>query len=462
MRKTVLYFGVIITLVAIRAAAWEKDLHYGLTKWLAYEAGFSLDDAETVAKGAEAPDEGKLYPAPGAVWHSACISRDPDVSALVQQFHFPSYGHVPGPPANRSVDPAGPPPHDNAATDLVEKEVQTKLSSQPREKTLTALGIALHPLEDSWSHQGEPDTPPWPCAKDLSWGHPAARKGWRKHDADLTYLHRQDTLDTAARVYDFLVRFLNNHPAMKRDSRRIPPAWNTLSPAVEQFARAASKADKRAWFQSQVDVPFRSYSDQTFLDKINLPDDDKKRQALAPDTNGHSVYVLAAAQQYYPPRDVEAFVENFLTQWLIKRDVEGILHYTDVRQLRDAFMQQNEAIMKDTNPAEFSRLLFFMWLVRDHGLVNHLGHGLGEISGSETRLNVAAQLDLLKKEPLIEINALRGTEMYFRLSRYPDSEEYAVIIEFAHAPRDACILTVGKSNSGGQQLVVKTMDWYSL
>src|SRR5208282_1208697 len=153
MRKTVLYFGVIITLVAIRAAAWEKDLHYGLTKWLAYEAGFSLDDAETVAKGAEAPDEGKLYPAPGAVWHSACISRDPDVSALVQQFHFPSYGHVPGPPANRSVDPAGPPPHDNAATDLVEKEVQTKLSSQPREKTLTALGIALHPLEDSWSHQ---------------------------------------------------------------------------------------------------------------------------------------------------------------------------------------------------------------------------------------------------------------------------------------------------------------------
>ena len=52
MRKTVLYFGVIITLVAIRAAAWEKDLHYGLTKWLAYEAGFSLDDAETVAKGA--------------------------------------------------------------------------------------------------------------------------------------------------------------------------------------------------------------------------------------------------------------------------------------------------------------------------------------------------------------------------------------------------------------------------
>jgi hypothetical protein len=462
MRKTVLYSGIIFTLVAIRAAAWEKDLHYGLTKWLAYQAGFSLDDAETIAKGAEAPDEGKLYPAPGAVWHSACIGRDPDVSALVQEFHFPGYGPVPGPPVNRSVDPAGPPPHENAATDLVEKEVQAKLPSQPHEKTLTALGIALHPLEDSWSHQGEPDTPPLPCAKDLSWGHPAARNGWRKHDADLTYLHRQDTLDTAARVYDFLVRFLNNHPAMKRDSRRIPPVWNTVSPAVEQFARAASKADKRAWFQSQVDVPFRSYSDQTFLDKINLPANDKKTLALVPDTNGHRAYVLAAAQLYYPPRDVEAFVENVLTQWLIKRDVEGILHYTDVRQLRDAFMQQNEAIMKNTNPAEFSQLLFFMWLVRDHGLVNHLGHGLGEISGSEKRLNVTAQLDLLKKEPLIEINALRGTEMYFRLSRYPDSEDYAVIIEFSHAPRDACILTVGKSSSGAQQLVVKTMDWFTL
>ena len=30
---------------------WEADLHYGLTKWLAVNAGFSLDHAELIAAG---------------------------------------------------------------------------------------------------------------------------------------------------------------------------------------------------------------------------------------------------------------------------------------------------------------------------------------------------------------------------------------------------------------------------
>ncbi len=42
---------------------WESDTHYGLTKWLAVKAGFSLDDAEIVAAGAESADESKVFEA---------------------------------------------------------------------------------------------------------------------------------------------------------------------------------------------------------------------------------------------------------------------------------------------------------------------------------------------------------------------------------------------------------------
>lgn len=148
MKKAVLGLAFIIIFIALRGHAWGKDLHYGLSKWLAFKAGFSLDNAEIIALGTEAPDEGKLYPAVGAVIHAACTGRDKDLSKLVQQYHFPGYGPVPGQPSTRKVDPGI---HDNASTDMVQKEVQAQLPHQPPDRTLTNLGVALHPLEDSWS-----------------------------------------------------------------------------------------------------------------------------------------------------------------------------------------------------------------------------------------------------------------------------------------------------------------------
>ena len=41
----------LVVLAPSALLAWEEDLHYGLTKWLAYKAGFSLADAETIALG---------------------------------------------------------------------------------------------------------------------------------------------------------------------------------------------------------------------------------------------------------------------------------------------------------------------------------------------------------------------------------------------------------------------------
>ncbi len=461
MRKSVLCFCLFLAFVVIEASAWEKDVHYGLTKWLSFKAGFSLEDAEIVAQGTEAPDEGKLFPAPGAVFHSACLgNRDEDLARLVQQYHFPGYGPVPGQSDKRAVDPGV---RNNAATDLAEKEIQSQLPSQPRERTLRSLGMALHPLEDSWSHQGTPDIP-WTCSKDLSWGHPEARNGWRRHDADLTYLHPQDTLATAARVYEILVAFLKNHPAMKRDSKLIPPTWSSLEPEVKNFARASSKSDKRVWFQAQKNVPFQSYADSKFLDDINLPDDDKKKVALVGlEPTMPLPRQIPAAQEYFLPRDIEVFVENLLTLWLIKHDTEDLLRFTDVRQVTERFLTQDDPALRDTDPAAFTQLFYLTWLVRDHGFVNQLGHGLGRVSGTEKIVRASAQLDILRHEPQVQIRSLRGPEMSFHISRYVKSDDYAVIIEFAHAPRDACILTIGRSAVGNsQQFVVKQVDWYTL
>jgi hypothetical protein len=263
-------FSVVFFLACLSGSllAWEQDLHYGLTKWLAFQAGFSLQDAEIIARGTQDPDEGKLYPAPSAVFASACLGRrDVALSRLVQTYHFPSYGVIPGLPSARLVEPGLV---ENAATAMVEKEIQTTLPTQPREKTLEQLGVALHPLEDSWSHQGEPAIP-WTCSQELAFGHPATRGGWRKHDADLTYLHqRPDTIDTAHRTYDKLVSFLAHHPPMAAHPA-VP--WNRLEPQVAEFAKAGSKSEKRAWFQSHQDVPLSSYSSYpSFLQLINLPD----------------------------------------------------------------------------------------------------------------------------------------------------------------------------------------------
>jgi len=136
---------ILLACISSSLFAWEMDLHYGLTKWLAFQAGFGLDDAEVLARGTEEPDEGKLYPAPSAVFAAACLGhRDADLARLVQTYHFPSYGPIPGLPGARPVEPGL---SDNAATALVDKEIQTTLPYQPREKTMEQLGVALHPLE---------------------------------------------------------------------------------------------------------------------------------------------------------------------------------------------------------------------------------------------------------------------------------------------------------------------------
>ncbi len=438
---------------------WETDLHYGLTKWLAFQAGFNLQDAEIIARGTQEPDEGKLYPAPSAVFEAACLGhRNEDLSRLVQNYHFPSYGALPGSPPARSVAPDSA-----AAMALAEKEIQTILPSEPRERTLEHLGVALHPLQDSWSHQGEPGIP-WTCWKDLAYGHPATRGGWRKHDADLTYLHEiPDTFETAHRTYDALVAFLAKHPSM-----RSHPAisWSKLQPHVVEFAKASSKKEKAEWFKGQKDVPLSSYTSYPdFLRYIDLPDSaSSARSSLTPQL-WNVREIQEKSQPIEPPKEAQELVDRFLNIWIVQHSPERALELASVDEVAKPFTIGNPAVSSQV----VARSVLGMWLVRDHGLVNLLGHGVGNMH----------ELTGFEKLPQIEAGSLRnaifGTRdrvydmVPLELEKGAAKEQaesygvifqdsYAVVFQFRHAPRDAVVLIVHRDARKGW-FVSRLMWW---
>src|SRR2546428_8821266 len=79
------------------AGAWEADVHYGLTKWIAIQAGFTENAAERAAQKTVAADEGILDARHLVFWY-ACVSRDVNASQLVKDYHFPTAADLPSPP----------------------------------------------------------------------------------------------------------------------------------------------------------------------------------------------------------------------------------------------------------------------------------------------------------------------------------------------------------------------------
>jgi len=446
-------------------SAWEGDVHYGLTKWLAFKAGFSLHDAELIARGAEEPDQGKLYQAISAVFMSACFGRDRDRADLVRVYHFPSYGLVPGPPSSRIVDPGLT---NNAATELVDKEIQTSLPNRPPDEALDALGRALHPLQDSWSHQGEPDSPfPWICSKDYAFGHPQNRGGWRKHDADLTFLHEGDTSQTAHFTYLKLTKFLETHPKMR--SHPAEDWTTTLVNQVTEFAKASSKKGKRDWFNLQSDVPLSSYDAYPdFLSHIDLPDTTGNYQFVRgggeiPYQSSVILWLVDSkpvAQKTAP--DAKEFVDRFMNAWIVARDTERTMTMVNASDFSQPFIINR--LYKREQSNSVTRSILDMWLVADHGRVNELGHGLDQ----EHTFNLDLQ-KLPRIKPETFRSAIFGSgalpyDMYAvkvegGLSQTPD-RAYAIAFQFQHAPQDAVVLLITHNRLQGWR--VSQLMWWTL
>ncbi len=465
MKKSVCCAFLALTslIVALPLVSWETDLHCGLTKWLAVKAGFSLADTEKVALAAQSPDEGVLYPAPYAVPLYTCAQADILASRFVQEHHFPSYGPVPAMPAQRAVTHGM---SDNGANVWTRKEIGAGFGDLPRERALRSFGASLHPFEDSWSHQGEPGIPSWPCKELLSWGHPDTRGGWWRHDADITALHVPDTVATAERVYAAMVAYLDARPAW-----RARPAvdWALLEPEVRAFAAAKTKKEKRHWFSSHPEVPLSSCGYRDFVDSISIP----SGEALFGFHSSPPLAVVEKAsfrEQEIPLAScVEDFAKSFLERWIVEQDIEGLTRSVDVelfsRHLGEGKQSKDGQKIRRVDTRAWVHTVFRMWLLGDHGLVNQLGHGIpleGE-EGFEGLQKLTTDVRLYRQYEVLE-RAIRapvsGAPFLIQLlppdesavpKRFP-AARYAVTFQLQHAPHDTIMLLVEERN--GQWFVV--------
>jgi uncharacterized protein DUF6765 len=243
--------AVLFWLSVTPANAWEADLHYGLTKWLAMQAGFTEGQADWIADGNLGIDSSKTTDPVHTTIASACVGADETGAREVHDHHFPADKSVPNDPDVRAVTPG-----------IVQKggthqaaPIITDFSDEARFKE---LGAFLHSLQDTWSHQGVPDFPQPPCNKRLGWGHAFARGGWACHLADLTYKWRTtDVLPAAQSTYEVLV-------AQKAGTAK---PWSALVQLVDEFATARSKWQKDDWFHNTA-----KFEDRSFLQEISLPD----------------------------------------------------------------------------------------------------------------------------------------------------------------------------------------------
>jgi len=171
MARSIRALILLLLLTPLASRAWESDVHYVLTWWLAVQAGFSRGDADSIARADQSFDDSDHHSAIPTVV-SIVLSRDLGAARDLQRKHFPSDAQLPSPAMRRVVTPNSGP-----ARAAVEAAIRTNASAT----ALQELGEGLHPFQDSWAHQGVPDVPLRPAIQlspELSCAHPQARGGW--------------------------------------------------------------------------------------------------------------------------------------------------------------------------------------------------------------------------------------------------------------------------------------------
>ena len=210
-------------MLVAESQAFEGDVHFGLTEWLAIQAGFDQDAAAQIATGDGRVDSGDMqFLELGLV--NACLAEDERGARLTAEHHYPNAGKIPSAPEARPVA---------AGSEAAKRAAVAVMRTNPNQSqfTLFMLGVSLHELQDSWSHQGIADVPvPAPglisCDPGRSWGHPKSRGGWNSHKADLTMYWESDTVAMAQASYEILQQY----PALA-GVKRTPRAWPELVPA---------------------------------------------------------------------------------------------------------------------------------------------------------------------------------------------------------------------------------------
>lgn len=236
MHRLPRYLLLATATLATSSQAFQTDLHYGLTYWLARSVGLSEYDSRHMAIGNERNDSGMLDAKHAVIWQ-LCVRGDTNASMLTRELHFRSQQPVPAPLADRTVDSAEP--YASSDIDAIANEVGTGYHDR-----LFRFGMRLHGWQDTFSHQGQPSGVR--ICKDMwMWAHPRLRGGPLSSDADITHLHKKDCTDAAESSYKKLVTLLAR---IRTDLS--PPAWDMLAAKATEFCVAATKTNKVRWFEA--------------------------------------------------------------------------------------------------------------------------------------------------------------------------------------------------------------------
>jgi hypothetical protein len=347
------------------ALAFESDVHFGLTKWLALKAGYNAQQANTIALGNQRSDSG-IMDSIELVLEYACLGKHRDGSDVAAKYHFPSRPlRQTGPvsadgPDGRTIVAGG-----ENARQAVER-VMAAASEGKSEILLLKLGEGLHRLQDSWAYQGAPQTPQFDepsiqCSGELAWGAPAQRGGWDSHRADMTSAWPADVRAMAGATYEVLTRF-----APVANQPRNAAAPSAVMQELEGFIAAGTKSGKRAWFRA------RGIEETTFLNMVSLPDAGTGFDAS---WQGRQLARLPSTQtkQYGVAAEAKQFFDGFFSAWLFSGAPESALG------------------TKPGNDAErelAARLQ--LWRMRDHGSVAELAHSRGPLT--KKQLSTVARL----------------------------------------------------------------------
>lgn len=370
MRRARLLLGLGLLLATARAVCFEGDVHYGLTEWLALQAGFDKQAAQIIATGDQRVDSGDIQFV-DPVFMDACVAVDDVGARRAGEHHYPSTGSVAGAPGTRSVSP-GSAAASKPALALI------KIPANQAGFMLHKFGEALHTLQDSWSHQGVPDIPQpgaFACDDKRAWGHPTARGGWNSHKADITRYWPDDTRAMAKASYDLLTQY----PPVA-DTKRTPRAWEDIRLSLDGFINASTKTEKNRWFQAH------GLSDVSFLEGISLPDGTTSIDLKWP---GRKLPPLATTQsrQHGVDPDLLDFYNRFFARWFTTEDFRALA--AEFGGDADAGRGSPAA---QARRAELAARLE-AWRLRDHGRVAEIAHSLKPLTTKQH-----ADLDAASKE----------------------------------------------------------------
>jgi hypothetical protein len=438
-----------LLVVPAQAMAFESDVHYGLTYWLALQAGFDPLQAQIIATGDQRVDSGDM-PNIDVVAVYACLAKDQVSARRAGEHHYPSAAPLPGPPETRAVVA------DSAAAKKAALKVLEVTPSQASYRLLQ-LGEALHILQDSWAHQGIPSVPQlgdsgFTCDSGLAWGHPEARGGAASHRADLTMYWPADTVAMAQATYEILTHY----PPIAGTQRTVRN-WDEVRRELDDFVKGSSKTEKARWFTAH------AMSDVSFLEGISLPDG---AEAFLLHWPGRKLPPLSApeSRQHAIDAGLLDFYNRFFARWLDTEDFAAL-----VTEFSGASGAKGENAAATRQELE-SRLK--LWRLRDHGSVAEFALKREPLTAQER-----ASIDAMAKQPNAYIRYEPVASAYYPLLPYggdvspllpyfigvvspPDGHPKAIAVtKFRHAPYN--IVSVISENIDDQWRVtsiVSTVD----